>query len=89
MEYALAYNRYLVSIGQTAKIEDRAKRNFTAMKTIHQTKLLWAGRRMDRLEQDIVNQQSEIDGIKASRAFRIGSRIVNSLARVARLVGRG
>jgi hypothetical protein len=92
MEYALAYNRYLVSIGQSAKNEDRAKRNFTAMQTIHQTmqdKLLWAGRRMDRLEQDIVNQQSEIDGIKASRAFRIGSRIVNSLARVARLVGRG
>jgi len=92
MEYALAYNRYLVSIGQTAKIEDRAKRNFTAMQTIHQTmqdKLLWAGRRMDRLEQDIVNQQSEIDSIKASRAFRIGSRIVNSLARVTRLIGRG
>jgi len=84
MEYALAYNRYLVSVGQTARIEDRARRNLTAM----QDKLSWADKRMGRLEQDIVNQQSEIDSIKTSHAFRIGSRIVNALASVARLFGR-
>lgn len=75
-EYALAYNHCLVESTAKDKAVERSRRNLTAMKMV-------ADYERKRLEDEAAtyrrqseNMQSEIDHIKASRAFRLGSGLI-------------
>ena len=76
MEYALAYNHYLVEAAEKEKTEAR----LASMKMIADYE---RGRLEDeaaRLRRNMTDMQQEIDHIKASRAFRLGTRLSKLMA---------
>ena len=75
MEYALAYNHYLVEAAEKEKTEARARRNLASMKMIADYERDRLEDEAARLRRNMTDMQQEIDHIKASRAFRLGTRL--------------
>ena len=72
-EYALAYNHCLVEAADKEKTETRARRNLASMKMIADYERDRLEDEAARLRRNVTSMQQEIDHIKASRAFRLGS----------------
>ncbi len=90
-EYAMAYRHYLVESRKHQKTIDRMNLNFTSMKAVSgylQAKLGAEEKRANRLDGDLRNTQREIEAIKQSKPFLLGSKIIGVVDRLRSLVGR-
>ncbi len=90
MEYALAYNRYLVATEQAEKSGKRAQKNLHSMKMINQymvSKIASLEQNLEktnhdysntknRLEKDLAITRSEIETIKAGKPFRVAAKVI-------------
>ncbi len=88
-EYALAYNKYLVQLGEKDRIEQRARRNLTSLKGTldHVDKRLRDSEAVvERNTRTINDLRAELEQIKASRAFRIGTQISRVVSRPIRFL---
>ncbi len=90
-EYAMAYRHYLVESRKHQKTIDRMNLNFTSMKAVSsylQAKLDAEEKRANLLEGDLRNTQREIEAIKQSKPFLLGTKIIGVVDRLRRLVRR-
>lgn len=77
-EYQLAWQHYLVRAVEGEKNAQRAELNLISMKDLAK-----------KLERDTSNYQAELEAIKQSRPFLIGSRIVAVIERLKKIVRPG
>lgn len=89
IEYPLAYKHYLVRAADGGKRAERAEMNLTAMKAVSDHSRLKLEGEVALAQGDARSHLEELEAIKNSRPFRIGSRIVRISDRLRRLIQRG